>query len=377
VPSGGTATATFSVSCTTATGNLTVSTSTTGSSLDPDGYTVTVDGGSPQAIGINGSVSYTNLTAANHTVVISGVAANCTVSGGTSRTVSVPSGGTATTTFTVTCSTPPGNLTVSTSTTGSSLDPDGYTVTVDGGSAQAIGINGSVSYTNLTAANHTVAITGVAANCTVSGGTSRTVSVPSGGTATTTFTVTCTTPPGNVTVSASTTGSGLDPDGYTVTLAGQSKPLAINGSVSFTGLAPGSYTAVLSGVAANCTVSGGTSRGVTVTSGGTATASYAVSCTAPNTAPVVNAGSDQTVLLGVLYTLNASFSDPDNGPWTYTIDWGDGSTSSGSRSTAGSFSVTHTYLGLSILGTHTIRVTITDSRGASGSDTKNLTVVLL
>ncbi|PYP56383.1 MAG: hypothetical protein DMD40_11170, partial [Gemmatimonadetes bacterium] len=60
-------------------GNLTVSTSTTGSSLDPDGYTVTVDGGSPQAIGINASVSYTNLATGNHAVAITGVAANCTV----------------------------------------------------------------------------------------------------------------------------------------------------------------------------------------------------------------------------------------------------------------------------------------------------------
>ena len=102
-------------------------------------------------------------------------------------------------------------------------------------------------------------------------------------------------------------------------------------------------------------------------------ASRTVSVTAPNQAPVVNAGSDQTVLLGVLYTLNASFSDPDNGPWTYTINWGDGSSSSGSRSTQGSFSAGHTYLGL--LTQRTITVTVTDSRGASGSDTKVLTVV--
>src|SRR2546425_163159 len=100
----------------------------------------------------------------------------------------------ATTTFTVTGVTPPGNLTVSASTSGSSLDPDGYTVTVDGGSPQALTINGSVSYTSLTAGNHTVAISGVAGNCTVSGGTSRTMSVPSGGTATTTVTVSCVTP---------------------------------------------------------------------------------------------------------------------------------------------------------------------------------------
>jgi len=104
------------------------------------------------------------------------------------------------------------------------------------------------------------------------------------------------------------------------------------------------------------------------------TTSKTVTVTAPNSPPVVNAGADETVLLGVLYTLTASFSDPDNGPWNYTIDWGDGSTSSGSRSSAGSFSATHTYLG--ILTQRTIRVTVTDSLGASGSDTKVITLVL-
>src|SRR5437867_2687697 len=279
VPSGSTATTTFTITCTTPPGNLTVSASTSGSSLDPDGYTVTVDGGSPQALAINGSVSYTNLTAGNHTVAISGVAANCAVSGGTSQTVSAPSGGTATTTFTVTCTTPPGNLTVSASTSGSSLDPDGYTVTVDGGSPQALAINGSVSYTNLTAGNHTLAISGVASNCTVSGGTSQTVNVPSGGTATTTFTVTCTTPPGNLTVSASTSGSSLDPDGYTVTVDGGSpQALAINGSVSYTNLTAGNHTLAISGVAGNCAVSGGTSQTVQVPTRGAPASDAAWTC---------------------------------------------------------------------------------------------------
>jgi len=366
------------VSCTTPPGNLTVSTSTTGSSLDPDGYTVTVDGGSPQAIGINASVSYTNLSAGTHTVAISGVAANCSVSGGTSQTVNVPSGGTATTTFSVSCTTPPGNLTVSTSTTGSSLDPDGYTVTVDGGSPQAIGINASVSYTNLSAGNHTVAISGVAANCTVSGGTSRTVSVPSGGTATTTFTVTCTTPPGNLTVSTSTTGSSLDPDGYTVTVdGGSAQAIGINASVSYTNLTAGNHTVAISGVAGNCTVSGGTSRTVSVPSGGTATTTFSVTCTAPNSPPVVNAGPDDTAITGLLWSFNWSFSDANhNGPWHYTINWGDGSTSSGDVSSEGTFSAGHTYV-IVLPRSFTITVTVTDAAGASASDTKVVSVLLL
>ena len=87
----------------------------------------------------------------------------------------------------------PGNLTVTTSTTGSSLDPDGYTVTVDGALSRAIAINGSVTFTGLSAGSHSVALSGVAANCVVSGGNSKTATVPAGGTVTASFTVICST----------------------------------------------------------------------------------------------------------------------------------------------------------------------------------------
>src|SRR5438128_376640 len=188
---------TFSVSCTAPppqTGNLTVNTSTTGSNLDPDGYTATVDGGASQSVGTNGSVTFPGLSAGSHSVALSGVAANCSVSGANPQTVTVPSGGTATASFAVSCAATGGGngtLTVTTSTTGSNLDPDGYTVTVDGGAAsQPIATNGSVSFTG-PAGDHTVALSGVAGNCSVSGANPRTVTVPSGGTTTTTFSVSC------------------------------------------------------------------------------------------------------------------------------------------------------------------------------------------
>ena len=87
-------------------GTLVVSTSTTGSSLPTSGYTVTVDPGTSsqtsQPIATNGSVTF-SVSASSHSVVLSGVPANCTVSGGTSQTVTVPSGGTATAAFSVSC----------------------------------------------------------------------------------------------------------------------------------------------------------------------------------------------------------------------------------------------------------------------------------
>src|SRR5439155_23613573 len=56
--------------------------------------------------------------------------------------------------------------------------------------SQPIATNGSVSFTG-PAGDHSIALTGVAANCTVSGANPRTVTVPSGGTTTTTFSVSC------------------------------------------------------------------------------------------------------------------------------------------------------------------------------------------
>ena len=374
VPSGGTATVAYSVTCATPPGDLTVTTSTGGSSLDPDGYTVAVDGGAGQAIGINSSVTFSGISAGSHTVALSGVASNCSVSGGNSQTANVPSGGTATVSYSVSCTTPPGDLTVTTSTGGSSLDPDGYTVAVDGGTGQAIGINSSVTFTNLAAGSHSVVLSDVAGNCTVSGGNSQTANVPSGGTATVSYSVPCTTPPGDLTVTTSTGGSSLDPDGYTVAVdGGPGQAIGINSSVTFSGVSAGSHTVALSGVASNCSVSSPDPQTATVPSGGTVTVSFSASCATPNRPPTVNAGSDQSVLLGVLYSLpDASFSDPDNdGPWSYTIDWGDASSSSSSRTSQGSLPGTHNYL---LPGTYRITVTVTDHHGASGSDLKLLTV---
>jgi len=358
------------------TGNLTVTTSTSGSDV-PASYTLNASGpggSTSQAIGANTSVTFSGVTPGDYTVSLSDVAANCTMSGANPRTVTVPSGGTGSTTFSVSCTTPSttGNLTVTTSTTGSSL-PSGYTVTVDGSQSQTIGANSSVTFSNLAAGSHSVALTNVAGNCAVSGGSSRTATVPSGGTATVAYSVSCTTPPGNLTVTTSTTGSSL-PSGYTVTVEGsQSQAIGANSSVTFSNLSAGSHGVALTNVAANCTVSGSNPQTVTVPSGGTVSASFSLRCTAPNRPPIVNAGSDQSALLGVAYMLSdASFSDPDNdGPWSYRIDWGDQSSSSGSNASQGAITGSHNYL---LPGSYRIIVTVTDSHGAAGSDSKIFTV---
>ncbi len=190
-----TATTNFDVGCASV-GSLVVGTNTTGVDLDPDGYTVSVDG-SNQPVATNGSVTFTGLATGSHSVVLSGAAANCTVSGANSQSGSVTAGGMTSVTFSLSCApigSGSGSLSVTTSTAGYNLDPDGYTVTIDGTNSQPIVTNGSVTVTAPAGANP-VALSGVSANCTVSEANPQTVTVPAGGAATTTFTVTCGAPP--------------------------------------------------------------------------------------------------------------------------------------------------------------------------------------
>src|SRR5207249_9363076 len=160
------------------TGNIAVKAATTGSSLDANGYTVTVDViAQSKSIPTNGSVTFSGVVPSVATVSISGVASNCTVSGGNLRVVTVPVGGTVSTTFSISCApTGPttGSLSVTTATSGASgdLDPDGYTVTLDGTTSRAIGINASVTFTDRKSVGQGESVGGGAGNCTGSGGTS-------------------------------------------------------------------------------------------------------------------------------------------------------------------------------------------------------------
>lgn len=82
--------------------------------------------------------------------------------------------------------------------------------------------------------------------------------------------------------------------------------------------------------------------------------------------PALSAGRDGTAPAGAPYALEASFTDdPANGPWSYTIEWGDGTQETGSRPTDGPFVVTHAYMSES---DYQVRVTLASPRGGRVSD---------
>src|SRR5205823_1174546 len=184
-------------------GTLAVTVTTSGSNT-PSGYTVIVDGSSSQSVGATGVATFLGLPSGSHTVLLSGVPSNCSVSGDNPRTVSLIAALVAATTSSVSRTAPPhpptpGHLTVTPDTADSNIDAYAYAVPVHGTACKWVGTNGSVTFRGLPAASHTVVLSGVASNCSVSGGTSRTVIVPAGGTASTSFSVSCTAPTGNLT----------------------------------------------------------------------------------------------------------------------------------------------------------------------------------
>jgi hypothetical protein len=87
-----------------------------------------------------------------------------------------------------------------------------------------------------------------------------------------------------------------------------------------------------------------------------------------NTTPSASlkATSSTSIRVGRSVSVQASFVDPDNGPWSYQLDWGDGSVTAGNTSNAGTISgiSPHVY---TRTGSFKAKLTVTDGKGAVGS----------
>src|SRR5207249_3535090 len=243
-----------------------------------------------------------------------------TVSGGNSKTVTVPSGGTGHADFTISCVTPTGDLTVATATMRPRA-PSRYHVTVDGGQSRTIAANnGSTTYNGLSATDHTVALTEVPANCTASEGNSKTVTVPAGGTGHADFTITCAAPNQPPTAAFTSSCSGLtcsftdqstDPDGsvtnWNWNFGDGGTSIARNPSHPYA--AGGDYTVTLT-VKDNQNAS-------------SAPVSHTVSPRAPNQPPTAAFTSSCT---GLTCSFTDQSTDPDGSVTGWSWNFGDGAT---------------------------------------------------
>jgi bacillolysin len=121
-------------------------------------------------------------------------------------------------------------------------------------------------------------------------------------------------------------------------------------------------------------VEGALEFSLTVTDTVGASATDIVKITVANTAPMANAGSDDTIGIGSTYTLNGSLSsDPDSGDSIASYNWTQlsGTTVSLSVATVANPSFTAP----NVAGILEFSLTVTDTVGASDTDTVKITVV--
>ncbi len=138
--------------------SLSVTTATDGVELDPDGYTLIIDGSDTETIGVSASVVVERLTDGPHQVQLAGLAPNCSAQGENPQSVTVHSGSTTTASFSVRCSATSGSIEVATSTSGSPADPDGFTLLVDANPWGPIPPGGTANVAGVTPGSHSVGL---------------------------------------------------------------------------------------------------------------------------------------------------------------------------------------------------------------------------
>lgn len=173
-----------------------------------------------------------------------------------------------------------GSLRVTILTTGASPDPDGYALELDGGPAQALG-SSSTTLMAVPAGEHSVALSGIAPNCEVSGSNPRSVTVEAGATVETVFGISCAPATGNLRLVVSTSGDALDTDGYTLSVSSAfPKNASTSDQVTFTDLDAGSHVVLVTGLAPTCRVDGHNPQRVAVPADSTAEIPIVVLCSA-------------------------------------------------------------------------------------------------
>ncbi|HEY4648372.1 MAG TPA: hypothetical protein VIG95_04660, partial [Gemmatimonadales bacterium] len=261
------------------TGSLQVTITTTG---DPgiETYSVSLDGGSPSNVGINGTVNLT-AEAGSHAVALSGLPDGCSLSGDNPQTVSVSAEATTAVSFTVSCVPPVGTIEVRVTTNGPG--PSTYDVLLDGATQGSIQSSATLSIADVAAGGHTVGLSALPTNCQIAEANPQSVTVSSGATVPAVFSITCSAPPAETgTLSVRTITTGDDPDGYQISLDGAAaQPIGSNATISLPNTPAGPHSVQLSGIDSACVVQGVNPRPIAVAAAATATVRFSVTCTVP------------------------------------------------------------------------------------------------
>lgn len=171
-------------------GHVRVTVVSTGGDLDADGFTVAIDAGPPRTLPGNTAnvVESFYVATGTHGVTLEGVAANCTLSGTSARTVSVAAAGVTEVRFDLACV--PTGLTITTVTTGVD-QPDEYRVLVNEQPSIVLASTSSGTVGRLTPGTYSVRLR-APAHCTAAAGNPVTVSVTAKTMTPVSFALTCT-----------------------------------------------------------------------------------------------------------------------------------------------------------------------------------------
>jgi alpha-tubulin suppressor-like RCC1 family protein len=281
------------------TGTLKVLVRTTGDNRDPDGYTVRVDGNVIRT-GVRDTLTVRDLALGTHSVRLSGVASNCSVSGTNPREVSITARTTTSTTFEISCTKGMPSI--------QSVRPDsgevGRVVTITG-----MNFGGTPSENSVTFNGTEAIVDSANANRIKTrvpqGATSGPVEVTVAGATATGSSFKVLNVTGTLKVLVRTTGDNRDPDGYTVRVDGNVIRTGVRDTLTVRDLALGTHSVRLSGVASNCSVSGTNPREVSITARTTTSTTFEISCTEenPGTTSIfttVSAGRDHSCGISTL-----------------------------------------------------------------------------
>jgi Tol biopolymer transport system component len=261
-------------------GSLVVQVVTTGDDVDLDGYMLFLDGKEVGTIGASGSATLAEVKIGVHSLELRGVAPNCAVVGDNPRPVTILGETAAPIAFGVTCI--GSGVYVVTSTAG--LDaPVGHIATVDADTSVIVPANGSFRIGRLPPGDHTVHLVRGSDNCAIADPNPVAVTVGVGENPEVGFAVTCVARFATIELSAVTEGFDRVQADYSILIDAveHSSRLHRNGTVTLEAEA-GDHVVEVADLPANCTVAGGTSRSVSVTTGGmvrdTAQVAFSIEC---------------------------------------------------------------------------------------------------
>jgi hypothetical protein len=156
-----------------------------------NGYSITLDGGSPLTMHAGETVTLSDVPAGSHVVELVSLPFGCGVGGDKARTVSVSADNPGHVFFNVACQyPPPGTVQVTATSSGSA--PATYNVLIDLLDKGTVVANGTQNFPNISAGSRNITLANVPANCEIQEPKFQQVEVVYADTVTVSFTVTCT-----------------------------------------------------------------------------------------------------------------------------------------------------------------------------------------